>query len=252
MSPHLQQIVPRLRRMLSAFRGAPAAGPGLKPSRERLRRYLTGSGIEIGALHNPMPVSPDAQVRYVDNLSLAAQRHHYPELSGYELVEPNLIADADLLTMIGDASVDFVIANHVIEHLPDPIGALKEWYRVLRPGGILFLAVPDKRVTFDRDRPRTALAHLVADHADRGAGSRLDHYHEYSQLVHKKEGEAIASDVAGLVARNYSIHFHVWIPDDIAALLGYVRTALDLRWKVREFVDSVGTDEFIYILQRPD
>jgi ubiquinone/menaquinone biosynthesis C-methylase UbiE len=41
--------------------------------------------------------------------------------------------------MLADSSQDFVIANHLLEHLPDPIGALKEWYRVLRAGGTLFL-----------------------------------------------------------------------------------------------------------------
>ena len=250
MSPGLHQFVPRLRRMMNVFRAAP--GTGLKPARDRLRKYLTGSGIEIGALHNPMPVNADAQVRYVDNLSLEDQRRHYPELSGYALVSPDIIADADRLATVADGSQSFVIANHVIEHLPDPIGALEEWYRVLRRGGILFLAVPDKRVTFDKDRPRTALSHLIADHTDRGAASRLGHCDEYSRLVHKKEGAAIALDVADLLARNYSIHFHVWIPDDIAELLGYVGTALDLRWKVREFIDSGGTDEFIYILQKPE
>jgi SAM-dependent methyltransferase len=245
------QIVPRLRRMLGVLRRTPSGG-GLKPARDRLRKYLTGHGIEIGALHNPMPVSADARVRYVDNLSLEEQRRHYPELSGYPLVPPDIVADADRLTMVADGSEDFLIANHVIEHLPDPIGAFKEWYRVLRPGGVLFLAVPDKRVTFDKDRPRTTLAHLIADHADRGAASRIGHCEEYSRLVHHKQGDEIAKDVADLLARNYSIHFHVWIPDDMAELLGYLTAVLDLRWKVREFIDSGGTDEFIYILQKPE
>jgi hypothetical protein len=58
--------------------------------------------------------------------------------------------------------------------------------------------------------------------------------------------------VTDLLARQYSIHFHVWIPDDIAELLGYLSAVIDLRWKVREFIDSRGSDEFIYILQKPE
>ena len=64
--------------------------------------------------------------------------------------------------MLPDGSQDFIIANHLLEHVADPIGALEEWYRLLRPDGILFLALPDKRVTFDKDRPRTTLDHVRA------------------------------------------------------------------------------------------
>lgn len=35
-----------------------------------------------------------------------------------------------------------VIMKHVLEHTPDPRGALKEAYRILQPGGALFIAVP--------------------------------------------------------------------------------------------------------------
>jgi len=243
MSNPLREIVPRLRRVFTQG--------GLKPSRDRFMKYLTGSGLEIGALHNPMPIDrSQASVRYVDVMSLDDQRRHYPELAGYTLVKPDIVAEADALPMLGAASQDFIIANHLLEHVADPIGALEEWYRLLRPGGVLFLALPDKRVTFDKDRPRTTLDHLIADHRDRGAASRLGHYEEYSRLVHKKTGDAFEQDLTNLLARNYSIHFHVWVADDIAELLRYVDAALGLRWKTLERLDSSGSDEFIYVLQK--
>jgi hypothetical protein len=95
---------------------------------------------------------------------------------------------------------------------------MKEWYRVLRPGGILFLALPDKRLTFDKRRPRTTLGHLLADHRDRGEGSRSGHYEEYARLVHNVKGDDAVRDAARLMATSYSIHFHVWIPKDILEL----------------------------------
>lgn len=214
-------------------------------------KYLKGSGLEIGALHNPMPIDRNqASVRYVDVMSLEEQRRHYPELANYPLVTPDIVSAADALPMVDAGSQDFIIANHLLEHVADPIGALEEWYRLLRPDGILFLALPDKRRTFDKDRPRTTLAHLIADHVDRGAASRLGHYEEYSRLVHKKTGEALEQDLASLLARNYSIHFHVWVGDDIAELLRYCSGSLGLRWKTLEFLDSSGTDEFVFVLQK--
>jgi SAM-dependent methyltransferase len=41
-----------------------------------------------------------------------------------------------------DADFDVVIANHVLEHVPDDAAALAEIRRVLRPGGWAMLAVP--------------------------------------------------------------------------------------------------------------
>jgi SAM-dependent methyltransferase len=38
---------------------------------------------------------------------------------------------------------DAVIAWHVFEHLPDPAGTLAECRRIVRPGGVLILAVPN-------------------------------------------------------------------------------------------------------------
>lgn len=247
--------------MLTRLRGAAvepsepkneSGGAGLKPHRQRFQSYLVGRGIEIGALHNPMPVnSTRAKVRYVDRVPLEGQREHYPELIDFKLVPPDIVADADRLTMVADNSEDFIIANHLMEHLPDPIGALKEWYRVLKPGGILFLALPDKRFTFDKDRPRTVLAHLVADHDDRGRASHHAHYEEYSRLVHGKTGDDLRKDVDQLLARQYSIHFHVWLKEDVDELLTYLRERGGLPWTILEQMDTApGSDEFIYVLKK--
>lgn len=37
---------------------------------------------------------------------------------------------------------DFVIANHILEHIPDYYKALSEFYRVLKPGGVAILQTP--------------------------------------------------------------------------------------------------------------
>lgn len=49
----------------------------------------------------------------------------------------------DMLAMpFGPASFDFVIANHVLEHVDDDLMALAEIHRVLRPGGLAILQTP--------------------------------------------------------------------------------------------------------------
>jgi predicted SAM-dependent methyltransferase len=59
------------------------------------------------------------------------------------IMEPEIICDGATLEAVGDASLDFVIANHLLEHMADPLKGLENWIRVLRSGGILYLAVPD-------------------------------------------------------------------------------------------------------------
>ena len=125
--------------------------------------HLVGDGIEIGALDSPLRVAPGrARVRYVDCFATGDLERRFPGLTG--IVPVDVVADADELAPIADGSLDFLIANHVVEHLVDPLGTLGLWRRKLRDGGILYMAVPDASLCPDRVRPVTSLAHLV-DHA---------------------------------------------------------------------------------------
>ena len=140
---------------------------GFRLRRRRIsRQYLRGDGLEIGALHRPLRVPASVNVRYVDRMDVADLRAHYPELRKAQLVDVDIIDDGETLSSQADASADFIIANHFIEHTEDPIGTVANHLRVLRPGGVLYLAVPDRHHTFDVDRPPTPVDHIVRDHRD--------------------------------------------------------------------------------------
>ena len=121
-----------------------------------LARHFRGRGVEIGALWRKFPVPSRAAVYYVDRISDADLQQHYAEVT-QPIVPPDVVADATRLPFL-PASLDFVIASHVLEHLPFPLAALRHWYDVLRPGGVLLLKIPDKRYTFDVKRERTTVA----------------------------------------------------------------------------------------------
>jgi hypothetical protein len=93
-----------------------------------VKRYLHGEGIEIGALHNPLEVPRSARVGYVDHLPVEELREHYPGLADEPLVEVDVVVDVvddgERFSTIGDATQDFVIANHFLEQCEDPLGAL--------------------------------------------------------------------------------------------------------------------------------
>ena len=108
-----------------------------------LQRYFHGRGIEIGALWRRFPLPRRVRVWYLDRLSGAGLDRHYPELRG-RILQPDLLGDAIELP-VAPASLDFLIASHVLEHMPFPLKALRPWYDALAPGGVLLLKIPDKR-----------------------------------------------------------------------------------------------------------
>jgi predicted SAM-dependent methyltransferase len=213
---------------------------------EIARRYLRGNGVEVGALHNPLEVPRSVRVSYVDHRSLDELRTHYPELADQPLVDVDVVDDGELLSSFGDATQDFVIANHFLEHCEDPLGALGNMIRVLRRGGVLYLAVPDKRYTFDSDRPVTPTDHLLRDHREGPEGSRRGHYEEWARLVDKvEEPEAHAT---ALLERRYSIHFHAWTQTELLELLRAASDELELDFDI-ELMLKNGV-EVIFVLRR--
>src|SRR5437764_580057 len=96
------------------------------------RRFISGRGLEIGAGARPFPVPPGAQVSYGDMRDRAALQSYFKT----DAVQSGREIDAQTLAAIADASLDFVISAHVIEHLRDPIGAIVNAIRVLKRGGI--------------------------------------------------------------------------------------------------------------------
>lgn len=55
----------------------------------------------------------------------------------------DILGSGSDLWMFKDGELDFVIASHCLEHFPDTKAVLREWYRVLKPGGIIAVCVPD-------------------------------------------------------------------------------------------------------------
>ncbi|HEX4426176.1 MAG TPA: class I SAM-dependent methyltransferase, partial [Terriglobales bacterium] len=71
-----------------------------------------------------------------------------------------IIADATDLRPISNASYECVLACHCLEHVANPLRALREWKRVLKENGLLMLVLPHKDGTFDWRRPPTPLSHM--------------------------------------------------------------------------------------------
>jgi predicted SAM-dependent methyltransferase len=195
--------------------------------------FLRGSGLEIGALHIPLKLPPGVTVKYVDRMTTADLRKHYPELAELPLVETDIVDNGETLATFADASQDFVVANHFLEHCQNPFLTIQNLFRVVRAGGILFMAVPDKRWSFDHDRPCTTVEHLLRDYNEGPEWSKRSHFEEWTRLVNKRTDEKIvAEETQHLINIDYSIHFHVWgsaeLLEFLAALRRFVTFELEL------------------------
>ncbi|MEG4144891.1 methyltransferase domain-containing protein [Microcoleus sp. Pol12B5] len=211
-------------------------------------QYLKGEGIEVGALHAPLQVPDSVKVHYVDRMSVSDLRKQYPELATVNLVEADIVDNGETLSSIADDSWDFAIANHMIEHCQNPIGALENFLRVIKPGGLVYMGVPDKRYTFDIDRPLTSLDHLIRDYKEGPEWSKLGHYEEYVRLVDKTPEEQVAARMQLLLDIDYSIHFHVWTSETFPEMLAYCQQNLSSSFEIELFQENSG--EMIMILRK--
>jgi predicted SAM-dependent methyltransferase len=198
---------------------------------KRLGRHLSGRGIEIGALWRKFPVTPRAVVWYVDRNQPSALRREYPEL-GCEIISADVLADAAQLPF-ADGSLNFVIASHVLEHMPFPLAALRGWYRVLGSGGVLILKIPDKRYTFDMRRARTPLQHLIDEDLHPEVFDKRAHFLDWVEHVGERAraSEALERETDRLIDLDYSIHYHVWTDQDIREVIDYTRRSMGLNWR---------------------
>jgi SAM-dependent methyltransferase len=211
--------------------------------------FLRGEGIEIGALDFPLQIPADARAKYVDRMSMEELKATFPYL---ETVKgPDIVDDGEKLSKIPNSSQDFVIANHFIEHCQDPIGTIKTFLRVLRPGGLLYMAVPDKRFTFDVDRPSTTFEHLLRDHTEGPSWSRLDHFREaitvYGGATDPAEIERCVDFEMNKVGHT---HFHVWSQEDMFTFVGALKTRAELDIEVEAFVTNHDRGEGIFIIRK--
>jgi SAM-dependent methyltransferase len=196
-----------------------------------LARRLRGRGIEIGALWRKFPVPRSERVYYVDRISEAGLQQHYSEVTR-PILAPDVVADATRLPF-ASGTLDFIIASHVLEHLPFPLDAMQHWHDALRPGGVLLLKIPDKRYTFDHKRRRTPLQHLIDEQSSAPAFDKRAHFEDWVEhVIGRARGTPeFDAQLSELLAADYSIHYHTWIDEDIREIAEYTRSAMHLDWQ---------------------
>jgi SAM-dependent methyltransferase len=141
----------------------------------------------------------------------------------------------------------FILSEHVLEHIYDPIKTINEWKRVLTRNGKVILFLPHAERMFDRDRARTTFDQLN----QRAIGKK-------NEIKEKILEDWMKNVISKGLASHYShiapedmlidgtIHYNVWTTEDIVFLLQ------QLGFKLCAYYDIVQDrkDSFLVIAEK--
>lgn len=153
-----------------------------------------GLGLEIGPSHNPVaPKKEGFNVHILDHATADQLREKYKGHENYGVKIEN-IEEVDFVwhgetfqELIGNTyCYDWIIASHVIEHVPDFISFLQQCHALLKPEGILSLVIPDKRYCFDYFSSISSTGNVLDAFSEKrvkpSQGQIFDHFANASKL----------------------------------------------------------------------
>jgi len=201
------------------------------------------SGIEIGGpssifqLNNILPIYP--YINSLDGCNFSNDTiwegtireginysYEQSKLKGYQYIR-----DAVDLGNIRDNAYEFVLSSHSLEHVANPVKALKEWVRVVKNDGYILLVVPDKNETFDHLRNVTSFGHLINDYNNAIEENDLSHMSEILEK-HDLSMDKAAGNLESFKMRslnnfnNRTLHHHVFDEKLLVQLFEYLNIQL--------------------------
>lgn len=235
-------------------------------------------GLELGPLHRPILTKKVSKVFYVDHVSTKELRKKY-EGHPFDL---NSIVDVDYA--VGDKTLkqslpnkkfDFVVASHVIEHIPNVVAWLEDVASVLKPGGILSLVIPDMRYTFDIARWPSRPSEIIGAYLDgitKSTSSMIyDAKSEFQETTPQRAWLGLVQDVLGGPSKDQlrdalsickinlepgsyvDVHCHTFTPYTFMDILRQLMVHELIDFEVAYFKDtSVNELEFFVSLRKID
>ena len=137
------------------------------------------------------------------------------------------ISDGTDLSKISDSVYDFVLSSNCLEHIANPLNALKEWGRTLKDDGFLILILPNKKNNFDHNRPTTSFKHILEDYNNKTSEHDLTHLEEILSL-HDLSMDPPAGDIDNFKRRsldnfnNRTLHHHVFDLDLMTLMIDFI------------------------------
>lgn len=214
-------------------------------------RFLSGCGLEIGALHQPFDVPRGCEIEYLDVEDEDTLRRRFPEIK--RMVRISYVGDVGRASVrdITGKTFDFVVMNHVLEHVANPIQVISNVLAGLQEGGLLVLSIPDRNFCFDRSRVVTTFEHLCADYYLNTCDVSVEHYVDFLTHVHPEvfvNRERFLDALEHVMARRE--HVHVWDSETFRATLRRILHLLNVRARfLFESLADLNSFEYFAVLR---
>ncbi len=219
-------------------------------------RYINGKGYEIGAQNSPLSCQNAKKVTYIDYLSKDEISQKY-QIPINECVNVDIIADANDLTRMSSNTASFVIANHVLEHSPNPVKAVLGWLRILQPGGILFLTLPNYRSNeFDFEKSPTEISHFIQDYQKAFNNEDIStvHINEHVRIIDgidpENDSELFNQRCNELIQSNLHTHYHVFNKKNSLDLFKFIHRKTPI--KICNYLCFTNGFELLFIIEKSD
>lgn len=234
---------------------------------------FAGRGLEIAPYFDPFVDRSKHAVLYTDYIphdEIKRKASENPSLNAADIPDIDFVwTPGQPLSLCAPVEkFDYVVASHVLEHVPNPIGWLNDVLSVVKTSGKVVIFLPDRRVNADLHRSLTTFAELIdlwiqqpdvptpRQVADFMGGSFLNEHGSnnfygvgQAKTVVRSYPDSEAIDVATFVARNgnyVDVHASVWEPDHFCELVNRLVAAGLLNVKISALVTD--TAEFMVVL----
>lgn len=196
----------------------------------KLVNLKDSEGLEIGACDLPTVSREAGKCEFADFRSAEEMSRLWNLPSETVMpVQYILKRDTKVHNQI-DKKFDYVVLCHVIEHIPNVIGYIKDLHNLLKTGGVILIACPDKRRTPDASRPSTTIEHLLDDYYNDCNYPSLEHILECSKAWSDELREKSVKSPKEFYewgCQNFEsgladAHCHVWIDEEFFTQIQYL------------------------------
>ena len=224
------------------------------------------TGVQTCAL--PISKSSGFNVEVLDHLDQAALREKYREhgvrTAAIETVDFVWKGERYLDLTRRPKGYGWIVASHVVEHMPDLVAFLQDCDSILQDDGVLALAVPDKRYCFDHLRPESSLGAVVDAHEIRrtlpSVGTAAEYFLNVCErtrpvrwadarsddlrLVHSRSDALSAMEA---VRQSAFLDMHSWCftPSSFRSIVNDLYDLGLIKLREVSFIDTVGHEFFI-------